>query len=1806
MAAEGAARVWRASAAPSRSSSVSLDQLCAPAHRHEGSARFIPSGEHNSAAFFTPLASIQNLDDVMDELEFEGARAAAYVTQRMPLHRASSSSLRLHAVAAGGPGAAALAYGAGQIASGGSRGLAPTRLSRAGDSLTLLSDAGTLPHRPRDSVDVLRAFLDDGPASIAAPSQMASASALEFPVNDAHAAASQPAAAVSRGRCSVDWSAPAAAAQQQQQQQAARPPDCVAQVLGCHLPIGEDPGEGEADEGERDRGSRSPGGDEGADEERRTSRTSASSAASGGSQLSASSMGLPTSGSVYGAGSTPRGGNSHKGMAASATPPAASGSTSVPPPGASSRSISHLLATVSGLGGSRSVGSTGYAAGAGSRPDSASGVRAVPGSPGVRSCDPECSSYAAASSSQPGMARGMPPLAPISTGRASVGAGAPGAASSASSFGQPLHGGMLSSLRKAASDVVSQLRALRPGKGGTGAATPTATATATPTAAATAAHGSVFTSGGNAGPGQHQPQVHAQVQPRLLHTVHECSFSQPGWQAAQGRGSNAGGGRNSCDGNALSHYAVGPAPQGRARAPSASAAWASVPPQYDGRSPSLGKAGTDAVRSPWVTPGHLDVSGSAGGMPVDPMLLPCGHSISVGTAGASTGVGMGAGPRGQFLDEVGLEPQASDLMPDMWDLARVMDELEDGWGPRGDAATPGASAAGGPLAPTAPVARASPVLSVGPQRAHRTHASTAPVGLLDTAEAEADGSSHGGMQRLQAAFAGAAAAAAAAGGGGSGGSGSGRARSSVGMPQGATTRFASGVAVSSVPGLLVHGGATAPRAGQYPVSMPAMTASVAATAAALGLRGNDAEQMYILVELVQTARASENARRSPHVSGAARGVVYTASASNSGAVTAADAAAMAAAAAAASRGSNVPARTPSSGASAATALPMAASVANAPRPYSGSGCRDGAVQSGDSPPPPLQQQLAAAAAAAVTAARGSISSANGHCGSLLTSSMAESSLWSSSMQSSAVMPFHDQNPTSLLNIAAAGGAASNCCDSANLSGPIPRVLATGIPAAAPGLDLDPASCTASAAVATTSAGAAAVDASPFTGLHVANVIPGAGALATPAGEAPGSPWHGGAPAPSSASASAVARAANGPGSANKVPGHPTATYIAAAFGSTFRAGSNLGSGSGGFSRASTAALNSGPGGGSAPGPELAMVWPLVMPTTVPALLAGEPGDEADGDGNAAASGGPFSLHVLVSCGCGAAYGCYCAPPEAAGDAAADSHTCTPPGSALSLARTLAAPDARRAAAAAAAAAIAAAEEKEQRLTVNAMLSGVQLACVPLQDGGGCQGALLRLPQLPAMQLVNVFTAGDGAESAAAAGPATNLLAVPPAMAAELHALFAERVRANLQRLNELTADGEDAAAAAAQRRDLELLRHPCARGAPPPWRLSPAVWAACRSEWRGSMQPLLADICYLLLCVPNCFSHGLVEWDRAMYCETLARLLGQLERYKLWATISVLLEYCRRQGVALLYQGEAVGAGSLSAERVRALLEGALHDEISIKAVDRGAQAAGGGGGGGGVRGGGPGGGGGGFGFQVGGQAWAAAPGLSAQCSGDDGAGYGGTYSSLPAPGAAAAAMAAALGASSGSTGGAGSGARARRASVTALVPPDAADAATAYTLKAWRRRSVDTPAMRAAHADEAAAAAAGRGGAPPPAASSGAGFTAGSALLPPMPGPAPVRTLRSQASIGRVLTRVLTALGAGEDDAAHTPVGTPRTPLNAAAAAQPFADVGPASAAAPGPAAASTAGVTAAATRGQRLGHVIEGAAVVLAFAGVMLQSLL
>ncbi|KAG2448993.1 hypothetical protein HYH02_005747 [Chlamydomonas schloesseri] len=1708
-------------------------------------------------------------------------------------------------MAAGGTSAASVACGAGQIPSGGSRGQPPTRLSRAGDSLT---DAGLVPYRPRDSMDVLRSFLDDGPVtSSVATSHMASASALEFPVIDSLGRPSQTGAAGPRGRCSMDWPASAAAvaaaatAMHQRQQQAApaaRPQECMAQVVDRHLPIAEEPGEG--DVGERERECQQCEA-EGEDEERRMSRTSASSTASAGSQLSASSMGLPTSGSVCGAGSTPRGGNSTKGMAtasASATPAVSvvSGSASVPPPGASARSISRLMASISGLGGSRSVGSVGHAgAVVGARPVSAAGV----GTAGT-ACAASGEPQAASSQLQPGMAAEVPPLASISTGRASVGATASGAQPSASSFGQPLQGGVLSSLRKAASDIVSQLRALRPGKGGTGAATPAA---ATPTAAAAAAHGSVF-AGGCTGPAQHQHQYPLQAQPRLLHTVHECSVSQHGRHAAPARGiSNAGGGRMrySYDGTGVNSFnqRPGPAPQVRARAPSASAAWASMLPQYDERTPSLGNSGKDAMQSLWVAPGFQDLSCRADGTPVDPMLLPTGHSFSFGTTGATTGLGTTRGP---FLDEVGLEPQGSDIMPDMWDLARVMDELED-WELRDGTTPPAASAVIKSLPPSVPVARASPFVSVGePQRTHRTHASTAPVGLLEGA---ANGM-EGGMQRLQAAF---GAEAAAAGGG--------RARSSVGTLQGASTasRFASGLAVASVPGVLSN---EAARSAQFPVSMPVMTATVAATAAALGLRGNHPEHMYVLGELVQTARASESARRSPYASGVPCGVVYTASASNSGAVTAAEAAAMAAAAAAAARGSSLPSRTASSGASTTIASDaVTTSAAGHPQPLSGSGRRDVVTESGDAgccPPPALQQQLSAVAATAVTAARGSTSSANGHCASMLTSSPAGSSLWSSSMQSSAVMPFPEQNPNSVLNISAAGGAIALASESnggdnsTNLSCRGARVLAIGSPTSGAGAVSGSVPAGADAAPvateASTSAGKAAVDNSPFVGLQIEKA-----AVAAVVCEGPGSPWHSGARAPASNSTSAAACAASGPGSASQVPGLPTTNFMATAFGSTFRAGSNLGSGSGGFSRASTAALNSGPGGGggSAAGPELTMVWPLVMPTTVPAVLAGEPGDEQDEDVSEAAAGRPFSLHVLVSCGCGASHGCYCAPPEAAGGApaaAADSHTCTPPGSALSLARTLAAPDTRRGAASAVSAAgntqagRAADLQPQQRVTVNAMLSGVQLAQVPLQDGGGCQGALLRLPLLPAMQLVNVFTAGDsgdGTEPAAAAGPATNLLAVPPAMAAELHNLFAERVQANLQRLTELTADGEDPAAAAARRRDLEALRTPCASRAAPPWRLSAAVWAACRSEWRSSMQPLLADICYLMLCVPNCFAHGLVEWDRAMYCETLARLLGQLERYKLWCTISVLLGYCRRQGVALLYQGEAVGAGSLTAERVRALLEGALHDEISIKAVD-GAGGAG-------------------FGFQVGGQSWTAAAGLPAPCRGidEDGEGGdsdGGKYSSMPAP--TAAAMAAALGVASGSTGGGGgSGARVRRASVTILVPPDAADAATAWTLKAWRRRSVDTSAVRAAHAQEAAAAAAaagatagGRNEAPPVAASSGAGFTAGSALLPPTPGPAPVRTLRSQASIGRVLTRVLTAMGAGADDAVRTPAATLRT-----AAVQHFGDTGLVSAVVGGGRSAAGAPgteVEAAKTRGQRLGHVIEGAAVVLAFAGVMLQSLL
>ncbi|KAG2495597.1 hypothetical protein HYH03_006197 [Edaphochlamys debaryana] len=551
--------------------------------------------------------------------------------------------------------------------------------------------------------------------------------------------------------------------------------------------------------------------------------------------------------------------------------------------------------------------------------------------------------------------------------------------------------------------------------------------------------------------------------------------------------------------------------------------------------------------------------------------------------------------------------------------------------------------------------------------------------------------------------------------------------------------------------------------------------------------------------------------------------------------------------------------------------------------------------------------------------------------------------------------------------------------------------------------------------------------------------------------------------------------------------------------------------------------------GGEDGPELAMMWPLVMPTPVPAVLGANPDEVRDATC-------PFVLAVLASCGCanGGGVSSCCGVCGGRGD---DSGSLGLLGAALA-----AAPRAHHASPASATAPCATAAGRAPSASpaaalppaaVNAMLSGVQLATVPL-GGAGCQAATLRLPLLPAMQCVNVFTAADGA-----VGPATSLLAVPASMAAELQTLFADRVEAQLTSLLDLASaggsvsgrsslsgsvgrrsvDGGSEAVALRVRQDLAALRAPTALC--PPWALSGPVWAACRSEWRSAMQPLLADICYLLLCVPNCFAHGIVEWDRAMYVETLARLLAQLERHRLWQTISVLLEYCTRQGVALLYQGEAVGAGSLTAERVRSLLEGALHDEISIKAMDP-------------------------------------APG-----HGQDGdLSSGNPWSLAPDD------MGAGLDSSLGAGGGGGCG-RSRRASVATVLRPDAADAATAMTLQAWRRRSVDTPAMMATRAAAATAytAAVNAGSL------AAAGGAAAAAALPPgaacvlPPIPPPVRGLRSQASIGRVFGRVMSRLAGGEAEAEAEP--------------------------APAPAAA----------RG--LGHVIETTAVVLAFAGVMLQGL-
>ncbi|KXZ44061.1 hypothetical protein GPECTOR_74g675 [Gonium pectorale] len=464
------------------------------------------------------------------------------------------------------------------------------------------------------------------------------------------------------------------------------------------------------------------------------------------------------------------------------------------------------------------------------------------------------------------------------------------------------------------------------------------------------------------------------------------------------------------------------------------------------------------------------------------------------------------------------------------------------------------------------------------------------------------------------------------------------------------------------------------------------------------------------------------------------------------------------------------------------------------------------------------------------------------------------------------------------------------------------------------------------------------------------------------------------------------------------------------------------------------------------GPELSMIWPLVMPTPVPAAsLVG------DGAG-CAAPPGAFTLRVLVGCGCGGAAGC-----EAAADAAT------------------------------------------QQVSVMAMLSGAQLAQVPLQPEGGCQAAALRLPLLPSMQLVSVFTS-----SAAAVGPAANLLAVSPAMAAELHDMFAERVAKSLARLTAHAADGaaSDAAStgatgtgdSAAVAADLAALRRPSAER--PPWAMSVPVWAACRTEWRSWAQPLLSDMCYLLLCVPNCFSHGLVQWDRAMYCETLARLLGQLERYKLWETLAALLEYCGRAG----------------------LLEGALHDEISIKAV--------GGGGGDGST-------------------------LAAAVAGC------GVWS-VDTSAAESAAQGHAGGGGGDRAGGGSSGGRARRrATLAALVLPSAADVAAARALTAWRRRSVDEPGLFPLAA----------GGAAP---ASKAGEPLGPGLRPAG------RDIRSQVSIGRVLSRVMARLGRGEDQPQQQQPG-------AAAAGAAAGDGAP-----------------------PRMGTMIENAAVLVAFAGVMLQTLL
>ncbi len=694
------------------------------------------------------------------------------------------------------------------------------------------------------------------------------------------------------------------------------------------------------------------------------------------------------------------------------------------------------------------------------------------------------------------------------------------------------------------------------------------------------------------------------------------------------------------------------------------------------------------------------------------------------------------------------------------------------------------------------------------------------------------------------------------------------------------------------------------------------------------------------------------------------------------------------------------------------------------------------------------------------------------------------------------------------------------------------------------------------------------------------------------------------------------------------------------------------------------------------GPELAMTWPLLMPTTVPAVLPG-------GSGAVQGAACSFLLNVRITCGCSCG-ACSPAAPLPCSTAAMPS---PPTGAASPMPKGLTGTAAGRASSAVAGAVApivapsTAAGGGGAPMSVSAMLSGAQLAFTQLHSG--CQDVLLRLPLLPAMQLLNVF-----ASSGAAVGPASNLLAAPPAMAAELHGLFADRVEAALTaaaaadtaadvagsqatrhgaaagaggggsriapsaqsypvHMNETFSSGPtaagslmpdsasrsacnprlnppEAAAAAseilgakghsssakaswpgwtsvsggqgdsqchasplssAMRQELVALRQSSALQ--PPWAMSARTWAACCTEWRTSMQPLLSDVCYLLLCVPNCFSHGLVEWDATMYCETLARLLAQLERYKLWQTIAVLLEYCTRQGVALLYQGEAVGAASLTPERVRALLEGALHDEISIKVIGDGAAAG-----------------------ATNGDMWR-----------------------LP-PTAMAAAARVGAGDASGSMGAGGSagGTRVRRASFTVpLVVPDGADAATAATLQAWRRRSIDTGPVKVSQATAEAAAAY-----PPSPAMHGAvadahGCAAGSAFLPPV-APTRARGLRSQASIGRVLSSVLSRLAGGEEAPSSSKTPSP-APGGATGMVDPHASLRTAMASpraggvvagspqlaggmgsplgVPGqqrPAAAAAAAPPAAAPAGQGVafGNMIENTAVVLAFAGVLLQSLL